>query len=494
MARFESVLDSVGGTPLIRLTRAVAGLRPRIYVKAEWQNPGGGVKDRAALWMLRQAEADGSLRPGGTVVEATSGNTGIGLALIAAHLGYRAVIFAGSRISAEKQAQITAYGAELRLVDAFVPRDHPDSLRSHAQRYAEQTPGAWLAGQYDNPANPASHAATTGPEIWDDTDGTVTHLVACVGTGGTISGAGRYLKTAGAGRVRVIGADPITSSYSGGDGSLKYIEGAGHFVHPDTVHDLWPRALDGGVIDEYVGIGDRLAIDTVRQLARTEGILAGGSSGVALAAALQVAGRLDENHTVVVLLPDSGRSYLSTYFNDRWLAVNGFTDPEPGTPTVGEVAGPVTAVEEGFSRAELPNVNSVDDVLLLAHRRPARTLAPHPSDIIGWTTARRLRDPAWSVAAAGPVGVALGAGLAVTDPAVQAWALCSSTRDDVALVLTDGRVTGALTRDTLTRATSQVVAQPAAQPGSRPGVRATASAPARPAAAASAHRPSRTKV
>lgn len=334
MARYESVLESIGGTPLIRLTRVAEGLLPRIYVKPEWQNPGGSVKDRAALAMLRRAEADGSLRPGGTVVEVTSGNTGIGLAIAAAHLGYRAVIFTSSVIAQEKRDQLAAYGAELRLVDAFVPRAHPDSLPSQGERYAAETPGAWLAQQYDNPANPAAHYASTGPEIWDDTDGAVTHFVATVGTGGTISGTGRYLKEVSGGRVRVIGADPITSKYSGGDGSQKYIEGAGHFVHPETTLDEWPRALDLDVIDDYVPVEDQRAIDAIRGLARTEGILAGGSSGVALAAAFQIAGRLTADDTVVVLLPDSGRTYLSTYYNDSWLAAGGFT--APGSPARAE--------------------------------------------------------------------------------------------------------------------------------------------------------------
>lgn len=392
MSRYESVLESIGATPLIRLTRAAGELRPRIYVKPEWQNPGGSVKDRAALSMLRQAEADGSLRAGGIVVEVTSGNTGIGLAMAAAHLGYRAVIFTSSFIAREKRAQLTAYGAELRLVDAFVPKAHPDSLRSAAERFVAETPGAWLAAQYDNPANPAAHHATTGPEIWSDTDGAVTHFVATVGTGGTISGAGRYLKQASVGRVRVIGADPITSSYSGGDGSQKYIEGAGHFMHPDTDVDEWPKSLDLSVIDEYQGIDDQQAIDAIRELARSEGILAGGSSGVALAAALRVAADLTEDDTVVVLLPDSGRTYLSTYFDDGWLVANGFTirDPPLSTgPTVGDraIAASIVWREESPAQAaaRLRAAGHTDeDVVLVAYEREGSVLAPiHPTSSAG---------------------------------------------------------------------------------------------------------------
>ncbi|MBD0739376.1 PLP-dependent cysteine synthase family protein [Streptomyces sp. CBMA29] len=212
MARYESVLDAIGGTPLIRLTRAAEGLRLRVYVKPEWHDPGGSVKDRAALAMLRRAEADGSLRPAGTVVELTSGNTGIGLALAAAHLGYRTVVFTGSATSREKRDQLAAYGAEVRLVDAFVPRGHPDSMRSQGTRFAAETPGALFVDQYDNPADPAAHYATTGPEIWTDT------------------------------------------------------EGAGHFLHPEAMADVWPLALDSAVIDRYVSVEDQDAIDAVRRL------------------------------------------------------------------------------------------------------------------------------------------------------------------------------------------------------------------------------------
>ncbi|MBT0768703.1 cysteine synthase family protein [Kineosporia sp. J2-2] len=438
MTRYESVLESIGGTPLIRLIRVTEGLRPRVYVKAEGQNPGGGVKDRAALSMLRQAEADGLLRPGGTVVEATSGNTGIGLALVAAHLGYRAVIFTSPHIAAEKRAQILAYGADLRLVDAFVPRDHPDSLRSQAQAFVERTPGAWLAGQYDNPANPAAHEATTGPEIWADTEGRVTHLVSTVGTGGTISGAGRYLKDISGGTVRVIGADPVTSSYAGGDGSQKYVEGAGHFVHPATVDDIWPRSLDTTVIDEYVPVSDQDAIDAIRDLARREGLLGGGSSGVALAAALRLAERLDGDDTIVVLLPDSGRQYLSTYFDETWLRRSGFTSTTDAR-TVGSRAVRVPVVDGTLP----PATETADDgIVLVAHPRAGRVLDPHVSDLIGWSTPADLRSgrPTRSL------GPGLGAGLSVGDPFVATW---EGTGDDVAPVLLGGRVVGVVIRKAL---------------------------------------------
>ncbi|MFJ2632331.1 PLP-dependent cysteine synthase family protein [Streptomyces sp. NPDC087422] len=452
MARYESVLDAIGGTPLIRLTRAAEGLRPRVYVKPEWQNPGGSVKDRAALSMLRRAEADGSLRPGGTVVEVTSGNTGIGLALAAAHLGYRTVVFTGSATSREKRDQLAAYGAEVRLVDAFVPRDHPDSMRSQGTRFAAETPGAWFVDQYDNPANPAAHYATTGPEIWTDTEGAVTHFVATVGTGGTISGTGRYLREVSGGRVRVIGADPVTSMYAGGDGSQKYIEGAGHFLHPEATADVWPLALDSAVIDRYLAVGDQDAIDAVRRLARTEGILAGGSSGVALAAALRVAEHLTEDDTVVALLPDSGRAYLSTYFNDDWLTANGFRGPAPADgPTVGDHATPAPVVERDEDPADAVRRLTADglgddDVVLVAYRRDRRLLAPHPTDLLGWTTPARLRTAPTVAESAQPLAPRLGAALPLTAPAVTDWPPSAAP---IAPVLTQGRATHTVPRHSL---------------------------------------------
>lgn len=342
--------------------------------------------------MLRQAEQDGVLRPGGTVVEVTSGNTGIGLAMAAAHLGYQCVIFTSSKISAEKRHQISAYGARLELVDTFVPKEHPDSLRSHAERFVEQTPGAWLAAQYDNPANPRAHYESTGPEIWADTEGRVTHLVSTIGTGGTISGTARYLKEVSGGHVRVVGADPLTSSYVGGDGSQKAIEGAGHFVHPEATVDIWPTALDLDLVDEIIPVADEDAIAAVQNLATTEGILAGGSSGVALAAGLRVAVTLGPDDLVVILLPDSGRAYLSTYFNPQWLSDNGFGAFDEKY----DDADLVTADEGGAVAAARLEADGLaqDTPVLVVHQRPNRVLAPHPSDLLGWSTPALLREHA----------------------------------------------------------------------------------------------------
>lgn len=474
MTRYESVIDAIGATPLIRLTRSVAHLRPRIYVKTEAANPGGSVKDRAALWMLRQAEADGLLQPGGTVVETTSGNTGIGLALYAAVLGYRSVLFTSSATSAEKRSLLAAYGAEVRVVDAFVPKFHPDSLHSAAERFAAETPGAWLAGQYDNPANPAAHWQTTGPEVWADTDGQVTHLVSTVGTGGTISGTGGYLKQVSGGRVQVVGADPATSAYSGGDGAPKYIEGAGHYVHAEADKDPWPLSFDTGVVDRFIRIPDAAAIEAIRSVARADGILAGGSSGVALAAAFTLAAELGEDDTVVVILPDSGRFYLSTYFNDQWLAARGFATPAPGHAgrTAGDAAAGVPAVIGRqvsvrdaialLAGTALGGTGGPDAPVLVVYSRQ-RTEGLHPSEVAGWTTRRQLaaagdaRAPVSSVARkAAQVGHGIAAANAVDqlDQASPGW--------ELALVLTDGRVTGVIDQQALRSAAGGVRGEPAA--------------------------------
>ncbi|WP_375387170.1 PLP-dependent cysteine synthase family protein [uncultured Amnibacterium sp.] len=441
MTRYESVAEAVGHTPMIRLTKH--GLRPRISVKPEWLNPAGSVKDRAALSMIRAAAADGSLPPGGIVVETTSGNTGIGLAAFAAHLGYRSVVFTSSAISQEKRDLLIAHGAELRLVDVFVPKSHPDSLASVAQRFVDATPGAWLAGQYDNPANPGAHVVSTGPEIWADTDGAVTHFVATVGTGGTISGTGRFLKDVSGGRVQIVAADPATSSYSGGDGSAKYVEGAGHAVHPEAEEDVWPKSLDTSVIDRYEQVDDRGAIDAIHDLAASEGLLAGGSAGVALAAGFRVAAELGEDDDVVILLPDSGRAYLSTYFNPVWLRAHGFRDAEGAVAR--QVAVVARTVDPRWSVPEALEGASDNEPLLVAYVRSA--VPPHPSEVLGTTTVSALRGAA-SVRDATTPAPWIGAGqspeeaLEAADRARPGWT--------TGILVDDGRVTALVERAALT--------------------------------------------
>lgn len=270
------------------------------------------------------------------MVEATSGNTGAGLAMVAAAKGYRTIVVLPDKSSAEKIATLRAYGAEVVVRPGGLPLEDPEHIVNLARRIAEQTPGGWFAQQYDNPANPDAHYRTTGPEIWRQTEGRVTHLVSCVGTGGTISGTGRFLKEASGDAVRVIGADPASSVYSGGDGRPYFVEAAGRFRHPETVDDTWPVSFHREVVDEILPIADRDALLTIRRLAREEGLLVGGSSGTAVTAALRVAAELGPEQLVVVMLPDSGRQYLSKYFNDEWMLRNGFLDGDRGRPLVGD--------------------------------------------------------------------------------------------------------------------------------------------------------------
>lgn len=326
----EHITDLVGGTPLVRLASVTRGLRATVLAKVEYLNPGGSVKDRIALRMIEAAEASGELRPGGVIVEPTSGNTGVGLALVAQRRGYRCIFVCPDKVSQDKIDVLRAYGAQVVVTPTAVAPEHPDSYYSVSDRLLRETGGAWKPDQYSNPNGPASHYATTGPEIWADTEGRVTHLVAGAGTGGTISGAGRFLKEASAARaaadggvVRVIGADPAGSVYSGGDGRPYLVEGVGE--------DFWPTAYDPSVPDEVVAVTDAESFEMTRRLAREEGLLVGGSSGMAVVAALRVAERLQTEApeaaaraVVVVVLPDSGRGYLSKIFNDHWMRSYGF--------------------------------------------------------------------------------------------------------------------------------------------------------------------------
>jgi cystathionine beta-synthase len=301
--------------------------------KVEYLNPGGSAKDRIAVKMIDAAEASGELRPGGTIVEPTSGNTGVGLALVAQQRGYKCVFVCPDKVSEDKQNVLRAYGAEVVVCPTAVPPDHPDSYYSVSNRLVDEIDGAWKPDQYSNPNGPESHYETTGPEIWADTDGKVTHFVAGVGTGGTITGAGRYLKEVSGGAVRVIGADPEGSVYSGGTGRPYLVEGVGE--------DFWPAAYDPGVPDEIIAVSDADSFDMTRRLAREEALLVGGSCGMATVAALRVAERAGPDALVVVLLPDGGRGYLSKVFNDAWMSSYGFLrtrlDGSTEQSTVGDV-------------------------------------------------------------------------------------------------------------------------------------------------------------
>ena len=302
---------AVGGTPLVALDRLAGGLSPRVVAKLEHMNPGGSVKDRIAMPMIEAAERAGLLKPGGVIVEPTSGNTGVGLAMAAAVKGYRCIFVMADKQSEEKRALLRAYGAEVVICPTDVAPDDERSYYRVSDRMAREIPGAWKPDQYSNPANPGAHHATTGPEIWEVTEGRVTHFVAGVGTGGTISGVGRYLHEQNP-RVVVIGADPAGSVFSGGESQPYLTEGVGE--------DFWPRTYDTDVADQIVRVSDRDAFLTARQATAAEGILVGESGGTALWAALQVARSIDDSDAlVVVLLPDSGRNYIGKLFSDDWL-------------------------------------------------------------------------------------------------------------------------------------------------------------------------------
>src|SRR5215207_1392887 len=352
---YDNVVELVGNTPLVRLGRVAGKVPATVLAKVEYFNPGGSVKDRIALRMVEQAESDGRMKPGGTIVEPTSGNTGVGLALVAQRKGYRCVFVCPDKVSEDKRNVLKAYGAEVVVCPTAVPPDHPDSYYTVSDRLASE-PGAWKPDQYSNPHNPRSHYETTGPEIWAQTEGRVTHFVTGMGTGGTISGVGRYLKEQNP-SVQVVGADPAGSVYSGGSGRPYLVEGVGE--------DFWPETYDRTVADRVIEVSDADSFAMTRRLARTEALLVGGSSGMAAEAAKVLAKELagtpeGKDAVIVVLLPDSGRGYLTNVFNDDWLAQYGF--PVDGTERSGRTVGQILRGKSG----QLPD---------LVHTHPNETIA-----------------------------------------------------------------------------------------------------------------------
>jgi len=324
----DSILQAIGKTPLIRLRRLAADVPPVVAVKVEAQNPGGSVKDRVGLAMISEAERLGQLRPGGTIIEATAGNTGVGLAMVAAVRGYRCIFVLPDKMSAEKIALLRAYGAEVVITPTSVAPDSPESYNGVADRLAREIPGAWRPNQFTNLANPEIHYRTTGPEIWEQTDGKITAFVAGVGTGGTISGVARYLKERNP-EVKIIGADPEGSVLSGGAPKSWKVEGIGE--------DFVPKTFNSQLVDDWVRVSDVESFHVARQLARREGILAGGSSGTNVAAALRYARRLSRDDLVVALVPDTGRNYLSKFFDDAWLAENQLSEVEQPAHSIGDL-------------------------------------------------------------------------------------------------------------------------------------------------------------
>jgi cystathionine beta-synthase len=326
---YDNVVDIIGDTPLVRLRSVTEGIAATVLAKVEYFNPGGSVKDRIALRMVEDAEKAGLLREGGTIVEPTSGNTGVGLALVAQLRGYRCVFVCPDKVSEDKQNVLRAYGAEVVVCPTAVAPEDPRSYYNVSDRLAREIPGAWKPDQYSNPANPRSHYEETGPELWKQTGGRITHFVAGVGTGGTITGVGKYLKEQGP--VRIIGADPEGSVYSGGTGRPYLVEGVGE--------DFWPETYDRGVCDEIIEVSDSDSFEMTRRLAREEGLLVGGSCGMAVVAALEVARRAGPDDVIVVLLPDGGRGYLSKIFNDTWMARYGFLTTGGNEATVAAALG-----------------------------------------------------------------------------------------------------------------------------------------------------------
>src|SRR3954447_831930 len=324
----DSMISLVGNTPLLRLNSVTKGIRATVLAKVEYFNPGGSVKDRIALRMIEAAEESGELRPGGTIVEPTSGNTGVGLAIVAQQKGYKCIFVCPDKVSLDKINVMRAYGADVVVCPTAVDPEHPDSYYNVSDRLVRETPGAWKPDQYSNPNNPLSHYHSTGPELWEQTEGKITHFVAGVGTGGTISGTGRYLKDTSDGKVRIIGADPEGSVYSGGSGRPYLVEGVGE--------DFWPTTYDKDICDRIVAVSDADSFAMTRRLAREEALLVGGSCGMATVAALRVAAELPAEAVVVVLLPDGCRGYLGKVFNDAWMAGYGFLPPATGA-TVGDV-------------------------------------------------------------------------------------------------------------------------------------------------------------
>ena len=449
----RSVLDLIGSTPLVRLRSsmgqdAAGDGGPLVLAKVEYLNPGGSVKDRIAVRMVDAAEASGELRPGGTIVEPTSGNTGVGLALVAQQRGYHCIFVCPDKVSEDKRNVLKAYGADVVVCPTAVAPDHPDSYYSVSDRLMRETEGAWKPDQYSNPNNPRSHYEDTGPEIWEQTDGRITHFVTGMGTGGTISGVGRFLKDQDP-AIQVVGADPAGSVYSGGTGRPYLVEGVGE--------DFWPETYDATVADRVIEVADADSFAMSRRLAREEGLLVGGSSGTAAFAAAQLAQEVGPDAVIVVLLPDSGRGYLTKVFSDEWLARFGFLRGAGTERSVGEVLR--------SKKGDIPD---------LVHTHPTETIAEAvailqeyavsqmpvvmaeppimAAEVAGSVSERRLLDALYAGAArlADQVDQHLDAPLPTLGAGAPVSDAVAALRDaDAVLVQEDGRPIGVLTRQDL---------------------------------------------
>jgi cystathionine beta-synthase len=444
----RSMVELIGGTPLVKLNAVTAGLAPLVLAKVEYLNPGGSVKDRIAVRMVEAAEEAGELKPGGTIVEPTSGNTGVGLAIVAQTRGYKCVFVCPDKVSVDKINVLKAYGAEVVVCPTALPPEHPDSYYNTSDRLVREIEGAWKPNQYANPNNPRSHYETTGPEIWTQTAGRITHFVSGLGTGGTISGAGRYLKEVSDGRVTVIGADPEGSVYSGGTGRPYLVEGVGE--------DFWPTTYDREICDGIEPISDADSFEMTRRLAREEGLLVGGSCGMAVAGALRVAQRGTADDVIVVLLPDGGRGYLSKIFNDDWMADYGFLRTS-ALSTVGDVLQEKSGGLPTLVHAHPQDtVREAIDILREYHVSQMPVVQAEPpvmiAEVVGSVVERDLLELLFTGQAklADPLEPHMSPPLPVVGAGEPVDAAVSALeKADAAVVLADGKPAGVLTRQDL---------------------------------------------
>lgn len=445
----EHIADLVGDTPLVKLNHVTDGIACTVLAKVEYVNPGGSVKDRIALRMVEAAERSGALQPGGTIIEPTSGNTGVGLALVAQRKGYQCIFVCPDKVSEDKRNVLKAYGAKVVVTPTAVAPDDPDSYYSVSDRLVQETPGGWKPDQYSNPEGPNSHYHSTGPEIWADTDGRITSFVAGIGTGGTITGTGRYLRDISAdregGRVHIVGADPEGSVYSGGTGRPYLVEGVGE--------DMWPRAYDPKVPDEIIAVSDAESFAMTRRLAREEGLLVGGSCGMAVVAALKHAATLPAEAIVVVLLPDGGRGYLSKIFDDEWMASYGFLSASDEV-SVGEALARKSGALPALVHTH-PSETVRDAIMILREyavsQMPVVNAEPPVvvGEVAGSVSERELLDALYAGRA--HLADAVKKHLEPPLPLIGAGEPVSSAREllekcDAVMVVEDGKPTGVLTR------------------------------------------------